>query len=107
MTRDICVVQTERRFWCYEAALVGRIFISTSFGVAGMFSTRLVGLVLQPDVLARSQKVLGVRHSFFVQISSLTMFSETNRILWFRFVTPFKSLTKLKLLTINLVIFEK
>ena len=36
MTRVICVVQTERGFWCFEAALVSRIFILTSFGVAGM-----------------------------------------------------------------------
>ena len=38
MTRGICVVQTERGFWCFEAALVDRIFILTSFGVAGMLS---------------------------------------------------------------------
>jgi hypothetical protein len=36
MTRGICVVLTERGFWCCEAVLVDRIFISTSFGVAGM-----------------------------------------------------------------------
>ena len=36
MTRGICVVLTERGFWCCEAVLVDRIFILTSFGVAGM-----------------------------------------------------------------------
>jgi hypothetical protein len=36
MTRGICVVLTERGFWCCEAVLVDRFFISTSFGVAGM-----------------------------------------------------------------------
>ena len=38
MSEGICVVQTERGFWCCEAVLVDRIFISTSFGVAGMLS---------------------------------------------------------------------
>ena len=38
MTRGICVVLTERGFWCCEAVLVDRIFISTSFGVAGILS---------------------------------------------------------------------
>ena len=36
MSEGICVVQTERRFWCFEAVLVDRIFIAASFGVAGM-----------------------------------------------------------------------
>ena len=36
MARGICVVLTERGFWCCEAVLVDRIFILTSFGVAGM-----------------------------------------------------------------------
>ena len=36
MSEGICVVQTERRFWCCEVVLVDRIFILTSFGVAGM-----------------------------------------------------------------------
>ena len=36
MSGGICVVLTERGFWCCEAVLVDRIFISTSFGVAGM-----------------------------------------------------------------------
>ena len=38
MTRGVCAVQTEREFWCCEAVLVDRIFVSTSFGVAGMVS---------------------------------------------------------------------
>ena len=36
MSGGICVVLTEREFWCCEAVLVDQIFISTSFGVAGM-----------------------------------------------------------------------
>ena len=36
MSGGICVVLTERGFWCCEAALVGRIFMLTSFGVVGM-----------------------------------------------------------------------
>ena len=33
---------TEIGFWCGEAVLVDRIFISTSFGVAGMLSITVV-----------------------------------------------------------------
>jgi hypothetical protein len=42
MARGICVVLTEIGFWCCEAVLVDRIFISTSFGVAGMLSITVV-----------------------------------------------------------------
>ena len=42
MCGGICVLLTERGFWCCEAVLIDRIFISTSFGVAGMLSIMVV-----------------------------------------------------------------
>ena len=38
----LCRRNAERGFWCCEAVLVDRIFISTSFGVAGMLSITVV-----------------------------------------------------------------
>ena len=73
-------------FWLW--AYYGRLFI---------YCTRLVGLVLQPEVWSHSQKVLWVRHSFFVQRSSLNKITsnEAKIISWVQLVmSPLRLFTK-------------